>query len=552
MKYYQTAIDKAFDRNITFSKILFAALFLFSAFYSPSSASLPDERLRQRLEIHATENKNTYYNFPALSELYENWQYELQWVSSRGTLNRAGDILFEALSNAHYLGLNPNDYHLTQINSLRQNKAKDEKGFSIDLELLLSDALVLFLKHSYSGRVNSKAVFPEWFTKSDKIEVLPLLHDRISATRLQQLLKQSEPQSGEYQRLKTHLRRLIDKPRNSDKAFSPLTRVYKIGDSHPTIGLAKQFLADIYPTFSHDNSDSFDESFRQQLYFFQAEHNLKNDGVLGPASYWLLQQQSFGDIDTVRVNLERWRWMPRSHPTDYVSVNIPSFTLELIQGSQTTLTMDAIIGRNYRMTPVMEEQIRYVVLNPSWFVPHKIASNDLLKKIQANPNYFDDIGMEVLQGVGNEQRVIDTMSIAWNTVNSANFPYRLRQKPGPKNALGKVKFIFPNDNNVYLHDTNDPSLFSQSERSFSSGCIRIAKPMELLFALFDGHPTISREKIQSLLDTSKETTVYLQNPLTVRIHYWTVWVDEEGKTHYRNDLYQRDKRILDKLNSPIR
>ncbi|TNC81237.1 MAG: hypothetical protein C9356_10245 [Oleiphilus sp.] len=285
---------------------------------------------------------------------------------------------------------------------------------------------------------------------------------------------------------------------------------------------------------------------------FQAEHNLKNDGVLGPASYRLLQKQAFGDIDTVRVNLERWRWMPRSQPTSYVSVNIPSFELELVQEARSKLSMDAIIGRSYRMTPVMEEQIRYVVLNPSWFVPHKIASNDLLPKIQANQNYFDEIGMEVLQGVGNELRVINPASMDWNAISSADFPYRLRQKPGPKNALGKVKFIFPNAHNVYLHDTNDPSLFSQSERSFSSGCIRIAKPMELLFSVFENHPTMSQEKIQSLLDSGKETTVYLEKPLPVRIQYWTTWVDSDGNPHYRHDLYQRDKRILDQLNLPIK
>ena len=249
--------------------------------------------------------------------------------------------------------------------------------------------------------------------------------------------------------------------------------------------------------------------------------------------------------------MERFRWLPEFGER-YLLVDIAAFRLTAWANGEQQLAMNTVVGKSYRQTPIFSGNMRYVVLNPSWDVPHKIASQDILARVQANPAYLAETGMQVFQGWGADQTPIDPAQVDWNALPPKTFPYRLRQPPGPKNALGKVKFMFPNEHSVYLHDTNAPELFNKSERSFSSGCIRLEKPLALLDYLFASHPTWNGERRAATLAGGKETTAMLAEPMPVHLVYLTANVNDSGDVVYRKDIYQRDSRILAGLGKAYR
>jgi murein L,D-transpeptidase YcbB/YkuD len=209
--------------------------------------------------------------------------------------------------------------------------------------------------------------------------------------------------------------------------------------------------------------------------------------------------------------------------------------------------MKVIVGRGYRRTPVFSDKITYLVLNPFWHVPPGIAIKDKLPLIKKDPDYLLKQNMRLFQGWGAQTKEIDPKTIDWSTVNDKNFHYRLRQDPGPMNALGRVKFMFPNRFNVYLHDTPSRDLFGKTTRTFSSGCIRIEKPMEFAAYLLRDDPRWTHENILAALEKNEEATIQLRYPVPIHLLYWTVFVDGDGLVHFRNDIYGRDKRLNDAL-----
>jgi murein L,D-transpeptidase YcbB/YkuD len=196
----------------------------------------------------------------------------------------------------------------------------------------------------------------------------------------------------------------------------------------------------------------------------------------------------------------------------------------------------------------------YLVLNPYWHVPHTLATQDKLPEIKKDVRYLARHNIEVFRGWGADATPVDPSTIDWSTLSKSNFPYRLRQKPGPNNALGRVKFMFPNPHSVYLHDTPSRSLFGRAERSFSSGCIRVERPLDLAAYLLGDQPKWTRDAIASALSSPatadlSEQTVLLKQPLPVHLLYWTAWSDD-GTVHFRTDVYDRDAPLLDALSTP--
>jgi murein L,D-transpeptidase YcbB/YkuD len=211
--------------------------------------------------------------------------------------------------------------------------------------------------------------------------------------------------------------------------------------------------------------------------------------------------------------------------------------------------MKAIVGQAYRRTPVFSDKITYLVLNPSWNIPRSIAVKDKLPLIQADPDYLAKQNIRVFQGSGSDLREIDPETIDWSEVHAEDFNFTLRQEPGPTNALGRMKFMFPNRYGVYIHDTPSGELFSRTRRTFSSGCIRIEKPLDLAEFLLKDDPQWTREVIVAAVDRNGEQTVRLPKPVPVHLQYWTAFVGEDGEIHFPNDIYGRHKRVRDALDS---
>jgi len=290
---------------------------------------------------------------------------------------------------------------------------------------------------------------------------------------------------------------------------------------------------------SASQGDFFDGPLKEAVQRFQARHGLAADGVVGAKTLGELNVPLNERIQQLAASLERCQPLPPLLEQRHILVNIADFTLKLYEDGKLRLSMPVIVGRTYRQTPVFNGRISSLVLNPSWEVPHSIATKDLLPKIQKNPDYLKQSGFRVFRGwkPGEE---IDPAGIAWANLSPAHFPYRLRQEPGPDNALGRVKFPFPNPYNVYLHDTPARALFQQDSRTFSSGCIRLARPLDLAVYLLQGTPLGSMEALTAALTREKTQSVAIPSPIAIHIVYMTAWVDREGIVQFRRDIYNRD------------
>jgi len=238
---------------------------------------------------------------------------------------------------------------------------------------------------------------------------------------------------------------------------------------------------------------------------------------------------------------DEYLYLVNYHPERYIMVNIANFELQLIENGITVFSSEAIVGRPFRETPVFSAVMTYMVFNPDWIVPPTILNNDIIPALRNNPSYLAEKNMKILRSDGSE---VDPASIDWRSLPVAGFPYRIRQGPGRDNALGRVKFMFPNQYSVYIHDTPSRNLFAHADRSFSSGCIRINKPLELAACLLQHNPLWTPEHIRSIIDQGRETTVRLQSPLRVHLIYLTAWADDEGTVYFRKDIYDRDRRLL--------
>jgi murein L,D-transpeptidase YcbB/YkuD len=271
------------------------------------------------------------------------------------------------------------------------------------------------------------------------------------------------------------------------------------------------------------------------------------DGVVGPATLSALNVPTAARVSQIEVNMERWRWLPEDLGRRYVFVNIANFELDVVEDKREVITMRAIVGRDYRRTPVFSDRMTYLVLSPFWNVPPSLAAQDILPQVRKDPNYLAQKGMRVFEGWGSDTKEIDPLSVDWSSITGKNLRYRFRQDPGPSNSLGRVKFMFPNKFNVYLHDTPSRDLFQKTARAFSSGCIRIENPIELSEYLLQGDPRWDQSAILAAIDRRIEQTVNLPEPIPVHLLYWTAWVDAAGIANFREDIYGRDKLVAEAL-----
>jgi murein L,D-transpeptidase YcbB/YkuD len=241
--------------------------------------------------------------------------------------------------------------------------------------------------------------------------------------------------------------------------------------------------------------------------------------------------------------MERLRWILGNLEDRFIVVNIADYRLYVVDKGNPVLSMKVVVGKPFQSTPVFTARMTYLIINPSWNIPDSIARKEILKKIVKNPSYLTDQDIEVLEGRGAQEHVIDPETIDWSRLSEDDLPYRFRQKPGPLNPLGQLKFMLPNSYDVYLHDTNARNLFSEHVRTFSHGCIRIEKPIDLAEYLLKDDPGWTRDAITEAIDKGAEEIVQIPRPLNVNFLYLTAWVDEGGRLQFRNDIYGRDRRL---------
>ncbi len=550
-------------KNVTKTFFLSATLILISfggRQYGETSPDTVADHIRRRIEA-ADPNAGMMaqgehlYASNTLPRFYVQRVFRPAW-SDGNRLRPASGELLEALRTAGNEGLRAADYHLEEIQRLvtvasnRQRSRQSQAASMLaDLDLLLTDAFLVYGAHLLSGRVNPETIDPEWHATRREADLAALLERSLSsdgpATGLRQLL----PRHEGYQRLKEALARYKDIAAHGGWQTIPDGSRVVLGDQDARIPALRQRLAlvgDMGAATAGD-SDLLDSLTVAGLVRFQIRHGLEFDGVLGNATLAALNVPVEERIRQLELNLERWRWLSQDLGERHIIVNAAGFELEVFEGMQVVLAMRVVVGRTYRRTPAFTAPLRYLVFSPFWHVPHSLAVLDQVPMQQNDSEYFSRVGMRVFENWGADAREIDPATVDWRSVTPQSFTYRLRQDPGAQNALGRVKFMLPNRHNVYLHDTPSRDLFARAQRDFSSGCIRLEQAMELAVYLLGDTPGWDLSAITAAATAGVETTVPLPNPVPVHILYWTAWANEDGTIHFRHDIYRRDERLLTAL-----
>lgn len=307
----------------------------------------------------------------------------------------------------------------------------------------------------------------------------------------------------------------------------------KKGDKDPVIVTIKKQLKEENLALTPD----FDDSLEQAIIKFQKRHFLNPDGVIGRETCKALNLTPKDMIRKIELNLDRWQKFSPLLTNRFILVNIPTYHLDAIERSSTVHSQDIIVGMKSRPTPLLTTQMTRIILNPAWYVPDTIFFKDKLKKIQADPNYLTRNHFVVNDGEGES---VDVLSIHWEEFSSRYFPYRIHQTPGPYNALGVIKFYLEDNQAIYMHDTSQPELFHKIPRAFSSGCIRLSKPLELAVWALDLKGQNSLQDLREKIDQKDTQTLPLPQPIPVYFTYFTVWVDDQGQLLISDDPYNFD------------
>ncbi|MBK6959433.1 MAG: L,D-transpeptidase family protein [Nitrosomonas sp.] len=482
-----------------------------------------------------------------LQRFYIARNYQPVWVTQESGSSLL-ETAFTFIASAESEGLDSHDYQLQQLLQLQQ-QASQSLPAAIDLEVHTTHALLTLARDLSRGRFTAVKADSDWHIPQLDFDAVPFLVEAIKTNRLQQSLNDLSPKQPSYQLLKKTLARyqtLLSS--HTEWITIPSTPSIHPGTTNAIIPLIRQRIAQAYAADGIDEyhlapteSAHYDDELVTAIQAFQAQHGLNTDGVIGKNTIRALNVPLDRKIRQLRINMERLRWLPRNLGERYVLVNTAGFRLTVVEKEKPVLDMRIIVGRDYRSTPTFNGRLSHMILNPYWNIPDSIARKDLLPKQQSDPSHFTSLNIKVFPSHDRNAEAIDPDTIDWQAIKH-RFPYVLRQDPGKNNALGRIKFMFSNSFDIYLHDTPSKSLFQRDIRTFSSGCIRLEKPLE--FAAFALGKQELPEKFLADMENGQTATVHLPKPLPVYLVYITAWIDEQEKVHFSSDIYDRDTRAL--------
>ncbi|MBX2840562.1 MAG: L,D-transpeptidase family protein [Flammeovirgaceae bacterium] len=495
---------------------------------------------------------------------YETRNFEKGWVSDESI-----DSTMKAIERADFEGLNPADYHIdilkklkAEIDSVENPNPNTEAHF----DLLLTDAVLLYAKHLFDGKVHPEKLESTWNLQKRVFngDTLGILQDGIANNKIPQILETLKPQGTMYKGLKEYLAHYMEisikggwerisegetlrhgmvnervkavRKRLAAEGFLP--------DMGMSIPFADLVILDSITSNEKRVDEFFDREMADAVARFQSHYSLDVDSAIGKMTLNAMNVPVEDRKNQIRVNLERSRWVMGNLGKDFLIVNIAGFELFLIKDGEEVWHTNVVVGKKYHETPVFKNQIKYIVFNPTWTVPRSIVEKETLPKMRIDPNYINSNQMEIVDYSGN---IISQNSLDQSSLTISKFPYMIRQKPGDHNALGRVKFIFPNSYSIYLHDTPSKSFFSRTSRAYSHGCVRVENPLILAEKLLDDPVKYNQEKIQEILKTNKTKSIFLKEKLDVILLYWTAEIHPDGKLYFKEDVYGRDKAVLKEL-----
>ncbi len=515
-------------------------ILLFHGAVAPADTGGFTERLESRFELFRSSGRleaggESVVEPRLVMALYERAGFRPLWTDG-GT----AAVLMEWIERSRREGLNPLDYHRAALSRADLD--------AVDRELLLSDALATLALHFSAGKADPARLFKAWNYRPQLGCTLTVdaLLSAIRSGGIGDLLTRLLPE-GIYPALRAVLARYREIEERGGWPTIPPGPSLRPGMRDPRVVLLRRRLA-IAGDWEGDagtEPEAFDPALVEAVRRFQRRHLLVDDGVVGRRTLAALNVPVSHRIQQLRVNLERLRWLYHSLPEEFLGVDLAGFQLHLRKGQRSLWSSPIQVGKPYWQTPVFRDLVTYIDINPTWTVPRSILRRELVPRLLEDPlGFLARHDMELLLPDG---RRVDPATVDWTAVTPRNFPFILRQRPGPRNALGRIKFMFPNPYHVYLHDTPSKALFRRPRRAFSHGCIRVARPLELAeILLAPNGPQWNRARIQALIDSDRTRTVVLKRPMPILIVYLTAMPDVETPefVQFRPDLYRRDPRVL--------
>jgi len=456
------------------------------------------------------------------------------------------EALLAALRDATTHALPPARYDAAGLAQAVAEAATAADRAAVDARL--TEAYLRYARDVSSGLLEPRRVAPEIKVRPPRPDRAALLRAAAAAPDMAAHLAALAPADPEYRALKQAYARESALARETGAiARVPRGATMRLGDGGPRVAALRARLAELgHAAPVTDRPDRFDAGLDVALRAFQGANGLNSDGLAGPATVGALNAGPAQRAAQIAVALERLRWNNRPKPPRRVEVNLADARVRLIDDGVVLFDERVVVGRRDRQTPEFSDEMEHMVLNPTWHVPRSIATKDLLPKLQADPTFLRNSNMRLTRPDGGPVPP-DPSQHDFNAYTLNDFPYRIKQAPSLDNALGRVKFMFPNADNIYLHDTPDKRLLARDRRAFSSGCVRVRDPLRLAELLLAPQTDDPAGTVSAILATGRERYVLLDAHVPVRLFYRTAWIDDAGALQLREDIYGRDARTVEAL-----
>jgi murein L,D-transpeptidase YcbB/YkuD len=474
---------------------------------------------------------------------YERRSHQLAWIDEKHPTEHM-DALIDALKGADLEGLDPEMYSLSALEARREEAAKGllrKKGFDPDqagrLDVFLTYLYMKYASDLADGISDLAQADKAWRIQPERFEPLDHLERALAESRVGESLQELTPDAPQYKQLRESLATYRKAVADGGWPAVPKKLRVKHGQtSDDVLLLAKRLAAsgDYTGNVPDTGALAYDDGIVEAVKRFQRRHGLEDDGNVGPQVIAEMNVPVEKRLEQIRLSLERWRWLPRDLGDPHILVNIPGYLLEVWEHGKVPVRMRVVVGRKDTPTPIFNDRMTHIVFSPYWNVPSSIAQGETLPAVLRDAAFLERNNMELLDAAGNK---VDPAS----TDLSDPTKYRFRQRPGSNNSLGLVKFMFPNEYSVYLHDTPADSLFARATRSFSHGCVRVEDPVTLAQYLLRDQPEWTKERIDEAMHAGEEKTVKLPGPLPVYLGYWTAWATSDG-VYFTRDVYGHDAR----------
>lgn len=495
---------------------------------------IAEEIVQVAWEVHET--------YPMLVERYMN--HPLPAWSQDGDLTTDAREFMSMLENANMFGLDPASYGVENVLVLRDTlETNPDQQFRhrilARVDLYLTSAFFRFGTDLHVGIIDPETLEKRWKIDAVSLDLIDLMNEAVANKEVTTTLRDLQPDNPFYRDLQAALEMFVT---NHDLYLEPTEIPNFREDSIRSYELAEQvLLANLYmdPEMAGD-----DQAVVEAVKVFQQMHGLTPDGLIGKNTAIALSRSNLDRYQSVAVTLERWKWN-EGPAGDHLFANIPGFHVMAMENDRVALDLNIIVGTQWNQTPEMVEALEYMEVFPFWNVPYSIAVGEILPKVKNDPNYLTDRGFKVFDQSRNE---VNPANIDWENLSAGNFDYKFRKDGGSSNDLGLIKFMFPNSDNIYMHDTPNRSLFANDIRSYSHGCVRVEDPFALAAYLLEREEhTYTRDSLETFVDDRQRTVVTLQENLPVYIGYYTCEGDKDMSIRFFQDIYGRDLPILNAM-----